>query len=177
MTPNEIFEAVKDLTPYLTKRWYIDNKITEEDKKAYQKYKNTKRVLASRDKDANRETYKTYQNSLMKKIRDADRATDNEKQRRHNKIYREKIKKQNKIKDVLNDIIDDVVDNAEKRKTSAIMIQNAFRNKRAINEFADLFVLKQIKKYYQMYKKNDFFIIILMFDLVFYEMIRLELLE
>ena len=63
MTPEEIYEATKDLTPYQVKKWYIDNKITDEDKKAFQNYKNSKNVLAWRQK--NKEKYNDYQNSYM----------------------------------------------------------------------------------------------------------------
>ena len=51
MTPEEIYEATKDFKPYQIKKWYIDNKITDEDKKAFQNYKNSKNVLAWRQKN------------------------------------------------------------------------------------------------------------------------------
>ena len=51
MTPEEIYEAVKDLTPYQTKKWYIDNKITEEQKIKYRTFKNVKKSFSiKRDK-------------------------------------------------------------------------------------------------------------------------------
>ena len=33
MTPEDIYNAVKDLTPYQIKKWYIDNNITEQQKR------------------------------------------------------------------------------------------------------------------------------------------------
>ena len=76
MTPEDIYNAVKDLTPYQVKKWYVDNNITEQQKKAYQNFKNAKNVKKSRDK--NREGYNQYQNGLMKEIRQASREADNE---------------------------------------------------------------------------------------------------
>ena len=140
MTPEDIYNAVKDLIPYQVKKWYIDNNITEQQKKAYQNFRNVKRVLASREK--NKEGYNKYQNDLMKEKRDADRKADNEKQKKYNKTYRDKIKKEeadvkkkqeniNDVKDILNGIIDDVVDKAEKNK-AVQTIGNAIKRKMAV---------------------------------------------
>ena len=140
MTPEDIYNAVKDLTPYQVKKWYVDNKITEQQKKAYQNFKNAKNVKKSRDK--NREGYNQYQNGLMKEIRQASREADNEKQRRYNETYRAKVKQQeaevkkkqeniNDVKDILNSIIDDVVDKADKNK-AVETIKNAIKRKMAV---------------------------------------------
>ena len=153
MSPEDIYNAVKDLTPYQVKKWYVDNKITEQQKKAYQNFKNAKNVKKSRDK--NREGYNQYQNGLMKEIRQANREADNEKQRRYNETYRAKVKQQeaevkkkqeniNDVKDILNGIIDDVVDKAEKNKAVAT-IANSIKRKLAVN------VLNN-KKMVQIYK-------------------------
>ena len=140
MSPEDIYNAVKDLTPYQVKKWYIDNNITEQQKKAYQNFKNAKNVKKSRDK--NREGYNQYQNGLMKEIRQANREADNEKQRRYNETYRAKVKQQeaevkkkqeniNDVKDILNGIIDDVVDKADKNKAIQT-IGNAIKRKMAV---------------------------------------------
>ena len=140
MSPEDIYNVVKDLTPYQVKKWYVDNNITEQQKKAYQNFRNVKRVLAQREK--NKEGYNKYQNDLMKEKRDADRKADNEKQKKYNKTYRDKIKKEeadlkkkqeniNDVKDILNGIIDDVVDTADKNKAIQT-IGNAIKRKMAV---------------------------------------------
>ena len=138
MLPEEIYENVKDLTPYQVKKWYADNNITEQQKQAYKNYKNVKSVLKSRQK--NKELYNTYQNKLMKERRQADRDADNAKQRQYNKTYRDKIKKEGAeikkkqdVNDILNDIINDVVEKSEKNKAVATLT-NAIKRKTAMQK-------------------------------------------
>ena len=124
MTPEEIYNVIKDLKPFEVKKWYADNKITDQDKQAYKNYKNAKSVLKSRQK--NKESYNQYQNALMKKRRQADRDADNEKQRIYNKTYRDKIKKEEtelKRKQDINDIIDKAVE----KLTNAIKCKIAIK--------------------------------------------------
>ena len=109
---------------------YISMEVSKAKKEA-----NVKAVLKHRAKNVDK--YNQYQKQFM-----ADRRTDPQIIQKEKEAYE-------KNKDKINQRRRELYALKKKKNESANKIQNAFRNKKAINELADRFVKKQILNYYK----------------------------
>ena len=102
------------------------------------KKSNVEAVLKYRAK--NKDKYNQYQKQCM-----ADHRANPQVQQREKELY-------DKNRDEINQRCQELYALKKEKKASAIKIQNAYRNKRAIYKVADRFIKKQVNKYY--HQKN-----------------------